>query len=249
MPAGDRDPDAPQEPPAADYEVGYGKPPRATRFQPGVSGNPSGRPRGSRNRSPSASTVDRMKAIVLEEAYRPIQVRDNNRLVEMPAFRAAMRSLAVNAAKGQQRALEMLVGLVDRIEGEHRQDRRQAFEAAVEYKDRMTRLIEEHRRLGLAEPRMLPHPDHLSIDPVAGSVVSRGPWTEEAKAVWDQLTAMRADVVARIQAAQTASRSRPRNARLAAELELNLNVLRKIDRYLANFEWVMVPGSGTPRRP
>ena len=32
-----------------DYEVGYGKPPRHTRFQPGRSGNPRGRPSGSKN--------------------------------------------------------------------------------------------------------------------------------------------------------------------------------------------------------
>ena len=30
------------------YEVGYGKPPKATRFKPERSGNPKGRPRGSR---------------------------------------------------------------------------------------------------------------------------------------------------------------------------------------------------------
>ncbi|NVD45013.1 DUF5681 domain-containing protein [Qipengyuania atrilutea] len=29
------------------YEVGYGKPPKATRFQSGQSGNPRGRPKGS----------------------------------------------------------------------------------------------------------------------------------------------------------------------------------------------------------
>ena len=28
-----------------DYEVGYGRPPKSTRFQPGRSGNPKGRPR------------------------------------------------------------------------------------------------------------------------------------------------------------------------------------------------------------
>jgi hypothetical protein len=32
-----------------DYKVGYGRPPRDTRFQPGRSGNPRGRPKGSKN--------------------------------------------------------------------------------------------------------------------------------------------------------------------------------------------------------
>jgi hypothetical protein len=33
----------------AKYKVGYGKPPKATRFKPGKSGNAKGRPQGSRN--------------------------------------------------------------------------------------------------------------------------------------------------------------------------------------------------------
>jgi hypothetical protein len=32
-----------------DYDVGYGKPPKASRFQPGQSGNSRGRPKGSKN--------------------------------------------------------------------------------------------------------------------------------------------------------------------------------------------------------
>jgi hypothetical protein len=32
-----------------DSKVGYGNPPKATRFKPGHSGNPKGRPKGSRN--------------------------------------------------------------------------------------------------------------------------------------------------------------------------------------------------------
>jgi Family of unknown function (DUF5681) len=35
--------------PAASYEVGYGRPPRHSRFKPGQSGNPKGRPKGSKS--------------------------------------------------------------------------------------------------------------------------------------------------------------------------------------------------------
>src|SRR4051812_35212014 len=31
-----------------DYKVGYGKPPKGTQFKPGQSGNPKGRPKGSK---------------------------------------------------------------------------------------------------------------------------------------------------------------------------------------------------------
>ena len=53
---------------ARQYEVGYGKPPQATRFQPGKSGNPKGRPKGSRNRTKlPALNEERLKSIILED--------------------------------------------------------------------------------------------------------------------------------------------------------------------------------------
>ncbi len=51
------------------YEVGYAKPPEGSKFRKGVSGNPRGRPKGSKNKLP-ALHEERMKAIILEEAYR-----------------------------------------------------------------------------------------------------------------------------------------------------------------------------------
>ena len=36
----------------ASYDVGYGKPPASTRFKPGQSGNPKGRPKGANNKKP-----------------------------------------------------------------------------------------------------------------------------------------------------------------------------------------------------
>lgn len=102
-----KDPDSKQRkaltalPTANTYEVGYGKPPLASRFKPGRSGNPRGRPRGAKNRPPPpALNEERLKSIILDEAYRAVTVNDAKGPVTIPMAQAIVRSLAVNAAKG-----------------------------------------------------------------------------------------------------------------------------------------------------
>lgn len=52
-----------------DYTVGYGKPPRHTRFQKGQSGNPRGRPKGARG----------LKADLRAELSERVRVTENGR--------------------------------------------------------------------------------------------------------------------------------------------------------------------------
>ena len=52
------------------HEVGYGKPPRHTRFQKGRSGNPRGRPRGSKNLSTLLNEVLNERVLVAENRGR-----------------------------------------------------------------------------------------------------------------------------------------------------------------------------------
>jgi hypothetical protein len=102
---------------APSYDVGYGKPPRDSRFKPGQSGNPRGRPAGSKRAAPRANE-EPMKALVLDEAYRRIKVRDGERMVGMPVVQAILRSLALSAAKGHQRSQRLFTELVRVVEHE-----------------------------------------------------------------------------------------------------------------------------------
>jgi DDE domain/Family of unknown function (DUF5681) len=76
------------------YEVGYCKPPTTTRFQKGKSGSPRGRPKEARDKLP-AINAERMKSILIEEAYRAIKVRDGSREVTIPMIGAVVRSMAL----------------------------------------------------------------------------------------------------------------------------------------------------------
>jgi hypothetical protein len=52
------------------YEVGFGKPPRNRRFQPGSSGNPKGRPKGANNFATAIEEELRAKVPVTENGRR-----------------------------------------------------------------------------------------------------------------------------------------------------------------------------------
>lgn len=163
------------------YEVGYGKPPVETRFRPGKSGNPGGRPKGARNKHPRLNE-ERLKDIILCEAYRTIKVRDGDRMVSVPIAQAVVRSLAVNAAKGQHRAQRLFSELLAATETANKRLHDEWLETAIGYKVDWEHELERRRRLGIDGPAPLPHPDDIEIDMNTGDVIINGPMTREQQA-------------------------------------------------------------------
>ena len=80
------------QPRQAIYNVGYGKPRSHGRFKPGQSGNPKGRPKGAKNKSPTLHE-ERLKSSVLEEAYRTIKVNDGDKPVSLHPFASLSRTI------------------------------------------------------------------------------------------------------------------------------------------------------------
>src|SRR3954447_19454038 len=104
----------PLKPPSSEadpHEVGYKKPPVAHQFKEGVSGNPHGRPKGARNKRP-ALYDERLKGIILDEAYRTIRVNEGAKRITLSMAQAVVRSLAVNGARGQPRAAQAFMALL-----------------------------------------------------------------------------------------------------------------------------------------
>ena len=96
--------------------VGYRRPPAGTRFRKGQSGNPAGKPKGSKNKP--RPYAERLGSLMLEEAYRPITVSEDGKDITLPLAQAVFRSLATAAAKGETRAQAMFLKLISASEGE-----------------------------------------------------------------------------------------------------------------------------------
>jgi hypothetical protein len=88
----------------SDYDVGYAKPPTHSRFQPGQSGNPKGRAKGTLN----------LKTDLTQELGERIRVKEGARELSISKQRALLKALVAKALKGDTRAAALLIALVDK---------------------------------------------------------------------------------------------------------------------------------------
>ena len=85
-----------------DYEVGFGRPPKHTRFEKGRSGNPKGRPKGKKN----------LKTELEEELGERIIVREGGKAKKVSKQRAILKGQAAKAAQGDTKAAIFIGNLV-----------------------------------------------------------------------------------------------------------------------------------------
>jgi Family of unknown function (DUF5681) len=86
------------------YAVGYGRPPKATQFKPGQSGNARGRPKGPRT----------IGAILREVIGQKIAVNEGSKTRRLPMLEVMLRRLANEAMRNDPKARKLLISLVER---------------------------------------------------------------------------------------------------------------------------------------
>lgn len=84
--------------------VGYRRPPKSGQFKKGVSGNPGGRPRGSRN----------MRSVFRDVMRQKISVTENGKTRRIPALEVMLRRLANEAMRSDPRALRLILPMIER---------------------------------------------------------------------------------------------------------------------------------------
>ena len=91
-----------------DYDVGYGKPPRHTRFVEGQSGNPRGRPAGAKN----------MKTLLNKALNELVVVTEHGGRRKVSKREAIVTQLVNRSAKADFKAIQILLGMLRDIEGD-----------------------------------------------------------------------------------------------------------------------------------
>ena len=156
--------------------------------------SPNGRPRGAKSKpKPLDPALQPTDGLILEEAYRPVSIREGEKVIELPAIQAAVRALAISAMKGSRLSQRALSELVLQVEERKASERLMMMENAFEYKQKWTAELDRRRRTGSSEPDPIPHPDDIIINMYTGHVHTAGPIDEREKRDWDQRLARRAE--------------------------------------------------------
>jgi hypothetical protein len=120
----------------SDYQVGYGKPPQHTRFKKGESGNPTGRPKNSKN----------LTTLLEKELKQRVVITENGRRRSITKQEAMVKHLVNKAVSGDRPLMQLLLEEIRLLEARAAS---RPSDASIDEADRevMRQIQERMRRL------------------------------------------------------------------------------------------------------
>lgn len=162
-----------------DYVVGYKKPPRATRFKKGQSGNPKGRtPRPKNNRALPSGVLPTVQ-LIRAEAQRLVLIREGENRREISTSEAVLRALARTAIQGGVLAQRTYLELQMLEDERMAHQKRELFESWKAEMRTIHIAFARAKERGEKEPAIYPHPDDVRFDHSNLEVHVDGPLNRE----------------------------------------------------------------------
>jgi hypothetical protein len=175
-----------------DYDIGHSKTPPWTRFEPGKSGNPNGRPRKAPKEAPMMPTESELDNLLRAELDRELTINDGGKPKKIKARELVPRSQINSAIKGNSNAqrhvmLEMRelarrdAERARQLEEQQTAEREQqikSYEFMVREKEERAAIWEEAETRGCEPEQPWPHPDDILLFPNVQRWKPRGPFDE-----------------------------------------------------------------------
>ena len=116
-----------------------------------------------------------MKAIMLLEAYRLVDIQEGGKKVRLPLIQAIIRRLGISAVQGRSRATRYYIESLRSIEEGNFSAYSAYAKAMIAYKEDVGKEFARRKKLNPSEPEPVPHPDDIIVNMSTGAVEVRGP--------------------------------------------------------------------------